>query len=53
MGHDILILTGVISFDPAEGPAPAMETEGDHKETQSSQNDTSQRYRLTTDRFRP
>ncbi len=52
MGHDITILTGIISFDPTEGPAPAMETEWDQKETQSYQNDTSQRYRLTTDRPR-
>ena len=49
MGHDVLILTGVISFDPAAEPAPAMETEWDQKETQSYQNDTYQRYKLTTE----
>jgi len=53
MGHDVPILTGVISFDPAEEPAPVMETEWDRKETQASQNDTYQRYRLTTDRTWP
>jgi len=49
MGHDVPILTGVISFDPAAEPAPAMETEWDQKETQSYQKDTYQRYRLTTE----
>ncbi|MFN2436632.1 MAG: 2-oxoacid:acceptor oxidoreductase subunit alpha [Desulfotignum sp.] len=46
-------MTGVISFDPAEEPDPAMETKWDQKETQSSQNDTYQRYRLTADGISP